>query len=1108
MSVLKLTSGTNKIKITSPVTPRLVLNASSVNSSAASNLWGSITGTLSDQTDLQNALNAKIGLTALSSTATGLTYTNTTGVFSLTSGYVIPTTTEQTNWGTAYTNTHTHSNKTTLDAIQEALTTALKSNYDTAYGWGNHASAGYQAGSLNLTSVSGLTYASASFVKMTGANTFALDTNTYLTSLTGAFLLDQTTPQTVINGSPIFGAGLTIGDGYNITLNTTTGTKIGTATSQKLAFYNSTPIVQPTGSVITALGNLGLVGSATIELTELSDVTISTPAIDNILKYNGSEWVNGNPILQSGAIGIEFFMDDTSIIGTGTNNVNGVNTLTKIPVTTTEVVDTINCVSNTVLGEAFLYDTALGRTQLDGGVWTFDTYASVSSVLAGRVSSITRNIYTVEVGTGTLTTTGTGTSRTATASSGTPFVAGDANASVLLSGYLQTPQGLYQITGFTSSTEVTIATPTTYANESTVAYNKWKYQFGSNTGTITNLTTNYGEYAHQTVQPTISVNTTDKFGEIVFGTSNNTTSVYFTHNGNARYSHFQTPLITMHNNLAGLNGGSAGEYYHLTSAQHTVATQAATGSLNGYLSSTDWTTFNSKAPTTSPTFATSITGSYLTASEILITDGSKNIVSAPVATYPSLTELSYVKGLSSAVQTQLGNKAPTADPTFTGVVTIPNTGLHILDTNASHDLIVSAGSDLSADRTLTVKTGDTDMILDLTAVTDEYVLAYDAGTNTWRGVTGGAGGGASTALDNLVSVAINTTLVSDTDNTDALGTVTKAWSDLFLGNGGVITFTSAPDTADVTLTHSANLLTLAGGSLALGANNLTMTGSIADTTNRVTKGWFTDVESTNMPTVGGTAILTSLTAPQFTTIELGHASDTTLARSAAGVVTIEGKTVVVNDAGVVNINATSSTSGTLKIFEDTDEGSHSVSIKVPALAGDYTLTLPTTDGDANQVIATDGSGNLSFVTPSGGATILKAVKTADETVNNSNTYQDDDHLTVTVEANTTYAIRTVLKVSAANSTPNIKVQYSVPASTTMNAVYTFFEGTPASTIGVITTASQAYMLPASVAGVIYHDGGVFTSSTAGTFTLQWAQNTAHASNTKVLKGSYMILTKI
>ena len=68
------------------------------------------------------------------------------------------------------------------------------------------------------------------------------------------------------------------------------------------------------------------------------------------------------------------------------------------------------------------------------------------------------------------------------------------------------------------------------------------------------------------------------------------------------------------------------------------------------------TQINAKAPSTAPTFATSITGSYLTASEILITDASKNIVSAPVATYPSLTELTYVKGVTSAIQTQLDAK--------------------------------------------------------------------------------------------------------------------------------------------------------------------------------------------------------------------------------------------------------------------------------------------------------------------------------------------------------------------------------------------------------------------------------------------------------------------
>lgn len=55
------------------------------------------------------------------------------------------------------------------------------------------------------------------------------------------------------------------------------------------------------------------------------------------------------------------------------------------------------------------------------------------------------------------------------------------------------------------------------------------------------------------------------------------------------------------------------------------------------------------------------------------------------------------------------------------------------------------------------------------------------------------------------------------------------------------------------LNNSGNGVTI-GGTLALGANNMTLTGSIAATGARVTKGWFTDIESTNMPTVGGTSL--------------------------------------------------------------------------------------------------------------------------------------------------------------------------------------------------------------------------------------------------------------
>lgn len=71
------------------------------------------------------------------------------------------------------------------------------------------------------------------------------------------------------------------------------------------------------------------------------------------------------------------------------------------------------------------------------------------------------------------------------------------------------------------------------------------------------------------------------------------------------------------------------------------------------VSSAIQTQLNAKAPSASPTFTTKITGSFLTASRILITNASKEIISAPVATYPSLAELIHLKGVSSAIQTQL-----------------------------------------------------------------------------------------------------------------------------------------------------------------------------------------------------------------------------------------------------------------------------------------------------------------------------------------------------------------------------------------------------------------------------------------------------------------------
>jgi hypothetical protein len=66
-------------------------------------------------------------------------------------------------------------------------------------------------------------------------------------------------------------------------------------------------------------------------------------------------------------------------------------------------------------------------------------------------------------------------------------------------------------------------------------------------------------------------------------------------------------------------------------------------------------------------------------------------------------------------------------------------------------------------------------------------------------------------------------------------------------------------------------------------------------------------------------------------------------------------------AGVGILAGGSSTSGALKLYEASTNGSHSIAIKPPAsLAADVTLTLPADDGSANQALMTNGSGVLTW----------------------------------------------------------------------------------------------------------------------------------------------------
>lgn len=136
-----------------------------------------------------------------------------------------------------------------------------------------------------------------------------------------------------------------------------------------------------------------------------------------------------------------------------------------------------------------------------------------------------------------------------------------------------------------------------------------------------------------------------------------------------------------------------------------------------------------------------------------------------------------------------------------------------------------------------------------------------------------------------------------------------------------------------------------------------------------------------------------------------------------------------------------------------------------------------------------------------------ATKAGDETVNNSDTLQDDDDLIFSIGANETWAVAYVLSVES-TAAADFQLAVETPDGGDVGhflLLYSGHEAPPnfdivrALHVELNTALSLAYAQPL----VIIAHGLVSTGSTAGTVTLQWAQDTAVAVDTKVLAGSFV-----
>jgi hypothetical protein len=323
------------------------------------------------------------------------------------------------------------------------------------------------------------------------------------------------------------------------------------------------------------------------------------------------------------------------------------------------------------------------------------------------------------------------------------------------------------------------------------------------------------------------------------------------------------------------------------------------------------------------------TGTVALTSDITVTPSSTNTLTNKTLTSPKInedvavtataTELNYVDGVTSAIQTQLDGKVDES----------------LFD--AKGDLLVA-----SADNT-PAKLG---------VGTNGYILT--ANSSATNGIEWAA------APISLPSQTGNSGKYLTTDGTTASWGTVSSYSaptlgSTSIGSGSTVTNIDGLTINSTTIPSSATLLTSGG---ALG------TPSSGTLTN-----------ATGLPVSGITS--STSTALGLGSIELGHATDTTISRVSAGVVAIEGVNVVTTSSTDTLTNKTLSSAVATTAFTlnataelrlaDTDS-SHYVGFKSPGTVTTNRIwTLPSADGTSGQTLSTNGSGTLSWSTPAAGA---------------------------------------------------------------------------------------------------------------------------------------------
>lgn len=148
-------------------------------------------------------------------------------------------------------------------------------------------------------------------------------------------------------------------------------------------------------------------------------------------------------------------------------------------------------------------------------------------------------------------------------------------------------------------------------------------------------------------------------------------------------------------------------------------------------------------------------------------------------------------------------------------------------------------------------------------------VAITGGTITGTAISGNTftGGSGTLTLSTFTLTVSGDASITGINTGDQTSVTGNAGTATALQNARTIGGVSFNGTANITVLSATGGFTISGGDLVLGANNITMTGSLGATAARLTKGWFTDLQVTNAITgsiTGNAATVTTnanLTGP-------------------------------------------------------------------------------------------------------------------------------------------------------------------------------------------------------------------------------------------------------